>query len=180
MGNCSRKFRRGNVRPPTPPKGRCYQEKKISEPETETAGEQTNLWSKTIPFVPPVNGGNVIKVYDGDTITIASTLNGMRNSPLYRFSVRLDGIDTPEIKGGKNENEKTVAIMARDALRGKILNKHVELRNVKTEKYGRLLAEVWYEGKNINKWMIQERYAILYDGGTKHSPEDWLAFYNGN
>ena len=56
-------------------------------------------------FVPPVNSGRVIKVYDGDTITIASKVPGLKNSPIYKFSVRLNGIDTPEIKG-KNEDEK--------------------------------------------------------------------------
>ena len=29
-------------------------------------------WQDTTPFVPPVDKGIVIKVYDGDTITIAS------------------------------------------------------------------------------------------------------------
>ena len=31
-------------------------------------------WSQTIPFIPPITQGIVIKVYDGDTITIASKL----------------------------------------------------------------------------------------------------------
>ena len=55
-------------------------------------------WKDTIPFIPPISGGVVIKVYDGDTITIASKLP-YKKSPLYRFSVRLNGIDSPEIKG---------------------------------------------------------------------------------
>jgi len=42
-------------------------------------------WNETIPFVPPITNGYVIKVYDGDTITIASKLPYI-NSPLYRFS----------------------------------------------------------------------------------------------
>ena len=63
-------------------------------------------WENTVPFVPPVENGNVIKVYDGDTITIASKLP-LRTS-LFRFSMRLNGIDTPEIKG-KDDNEKSIA-----------------------------------------------------------------------
>lgn len=31
-------------------------------------------WSDTVPFVPPITSGRVIKVYDGDTITIAAKL----------------------------------------------------------------------------------------------------------
>ena len=64
-------------------------------------------WKDCKAFVPPINSGYVVKVYDGDTITIASKLP-YPESPLYRFAVRLNGIDTPEIKG-KNEDEKKAA-----------------------------------------------------------------------
>ena len=30
-------------------------------------------WKDTKPFVVPLNGGHVIKVYDGDTITVATS-----------------------------------------------------------------------------------------------------------
>jgi hypothetical protein len=42
-------------------------------------------WKNTVEFVPPVEKGIVIKIYDGDTITIASKLP-YPSSPLYRFS----------------------------------------------------------------------------------------------
>ena len=80
----------------------------------------------TIEFVPPITGGTVIKVYDGDTITIASRLP-YKESPLYRFHVRLNGIDTPEIKGHAN-NEKELAKTSRDALHGLIMGKYVTLK----------------------------------------------------
>ena len=176
MGNCT--SRRNTPRPPTPPKK--YRETKCDN-EASVFDESTSvkeLWNKTKPFVPPVSSGHVIKVYDGDTITIASVLDGMTNSPLWRFSVRLNGIDTPELKGGKNEQEKECAILARDWLSGQILNKKVILKNVQTEKYGRLLAEVWFKGKNMNQAMIDNRFAVAYDGGTKVSPDDWLKFHH--
>ena len=175
MGNCRSRQYREKPRPPTPPKKRPIDIESIALDENMSVKE---LWNKTKPFVPPVSDGVVIKVYDGDTITIASVINGMKNSPLYRFSVRLNGIDTPELKGGKNEQEKQCAILARDWLSGKILNKKVELRNVQTEKYGRLLAEVWFNNKNMNEEMIKKRFAVPYDGGTKVSPDDWLKFHH--
>jgi endonuclease YncB( thermonuclease family) len=55
-------------------------------------------WEDTVEFTFPITGGRVIKVYDADTITIASKLP-YDESPMYRLSVRLNGIDTPEIKG---------------------------------------------------------------------------------
>ena len=122
-------------------------------------------WENTKPFVPPIDGGIVIKVYDGDTITIAAKLPYYR-SELYRFSVRLKGIDTPEIKSN-NEHEKILAKKARDYLSNKILNKKVVLKNVSTEKYGRILADVYLDGININKLMLEQNYAVEYNGGTK-------------
>ena len=56
-------------------------------------------YKDTIPFIIPILYGKVIKVYDGDTITIAAALPIINNNKLYRFSVRLSGIDSPEIKG---------------------------------------------------------------------------------
>ena len=70
--------------------------------------------------------------------------------------------------------------MARDALSEKILYKDVELINVQTEKYGRLLAEVVFNGQNMNEWMITQRFAVKYDGGTKQSPDNWETYHKGN
>ena len=126
---------------------------------------------KTIQFIPPVKFGKVIKVYDGDTITIASKLP-YKESPIYKFSVRLSGIDSPEIKG-KTENEKKLAKISRDALYNLVFGKIVYLDNVSTEKYGRILADVYLGDLHINKWMLSNKYAIEYDGGTKKIPDEW-------
>ena len=131
-------------------------------------------WDDTVEFTFPIFGGRVIKVYDGDTITIASKMP-FADSPLYRLSVRLNGIDTPEIKG-KTEDEKTAAKQARDALSRLILHKKVTLRNVQNEKYGRILADVYVDNVCINEWLIKERYAVKYDGGTKQIPSSWLKY----
>ena len=131
-------------------------------------------WEDTIPYTVPIKGGKVIKVYDGDSITIAAKLK-VEDALLYRFSVRLNGIDTPEIRG-KNEDEKEAAKNARDALSNMILNKNIVLKNVDNEKYGRILADVYLEDIHINEWLIKERYAVRYDGGAKKSPESWLKY----
>ena len=135
-------------------------------------------WKDTIPFVAPINQGRCIKVYDGDTITIAARLP-YKKSPIYRFSVRLNGIDTPEIKG-KDDDEKECAKLARDSLKEAILNKTVHLENVQTEKYGRILADVICDGINMNEWMVTQRFAVKYDGGTKVSPDSWMEYHTLN
>ena len=123
------------------------------------------------PFVPPINEGHVIKVYDGDTITIVSKLP-YSGSPKYKFSVRLAGIDSAEMSS-KNANEKAKAIEARDALSSKIMGKQVTLTNVKTEKYGRILADVHLDGAHLNEWMIKNGFAVPYDCVKKNRPDDW-------
>lgn len=133
-------------------------------------------WENTIPFKPPITGGMVIKVYDGDTITIASKLP-YKSSPLYRWSVRIKGIDCPEMKT-KNKNEKIVAEIAQCKLANMILHKHVKLENVSNDKYGRVLADVVYRKTSIGEFMIKNRLAVEYFGKTKEPPKDWLKFYN--
>ena len=131
-------------------------------------------WDDTVPFTFPITGGQVIKVYDADTITSASKLP-YDASPLYRLSVRLNGIDTPEMKGkGVSDEEKEAAILARDFVSNLVLHKYVRLENIESEKYGRILADVYIGDVHLNELLIKEKYAVRYDGGTKTKPESWL------
>jgi endonuclease YncB( thermonuclease family) len=129
-------------------------------------------WNETIPFIPPIEQGQVIKVYDGDTITIAAKMP-YEDSPLYRFPVRFLGIDSPEIKG-KTEEEKKAAKASQQALESLILQKIVYLKNIGNEKYGRILADVYVDDpKNpekqihLNIWMVENGFAVNYDGKAK-------------
>lgn len=131
-------------------------------------------WEETEEFIFPVSSGQVIKVYDGDTFTIASKLP-FSDSPIYRFSVRLNGIDAPEMKS-KNTEEKICAVFARDALAELVLHKEIILKNIQTEKYGRILADVYLGELCVNHWMIRERHCVKYDGGTKVKPASWKKY----
>jgi len=127
-------------------------------------------YKDTIPFIPPISEGIVIKVYDGDTITIASQLP-YKSSPLYRFHIRLTGINSPELKG-KSEEEKSAAKLSQEALESLIINKKVYLEDISTEKYGRILANVYVisvnkQKINVNQWLLHNGYAVKYDGKTK-------------
>lgn len=130
----------------------------------------------TVEFTFPIKSGRVIKCYDADTITIASKLP-YDASPLYRLSVRLNGIDAPEIKG-KCAEEKEVAKEARDFVSNLVLNKVIRLENVESEKYGRILADVYLGDVHLNELLLKERYAVKYDGGTKLKPVSWLRYKN--
>jgi endonuclease YncB( thermonuclease family) len=134
-----------------------------------------SIVSSAIPFVPPITEGIVIKVYDGDTITIVSKLP-YDKSPLYKFSVRINNIDCPEIKGS-DADEKQCAKIAKQRVSELILNRNIELRNLGTEKYGRILADVYIDGQDIGTLLVNERLALRYDGGTKRRPNNWLRYY---
>jgi len=133
-------------------------------------------WDDTCEFIFPVDGGRVIKVYDGDTITIAAKMPfKTMTGPIFRFSVRLIGIDTPEMTG-KTADEKQAAQAAKKFVSDLILNKYVSLKNVKNEKYGRILADVFIEDIHLNDLLLKEKLAIPYDGSTKKKPVSWLKY----
>lgn len=125
-------------------------------------------YDNSIIFIPPITIVKVIKVYDGDTITIATTLPIINDTNIYRFSVRLAGIDTAEIHS-KNKLEREIAEKSREILHQLIFGKIVELKNIKFEKYGRLLADVYTIDTQIhvNDYMLKHGYANPYDGKTK-------------
>jgi micrococcal nuclease len=151
-------------------------DEKDFEEQYEEKKEGQDEWSNTVPFIPPITYGHVIKVYDGDTITIAAKLP-YSESPHYRFSVRLNGIDCPEMKS-QNKEEKEIAQIAKSEMEKLVLGKSIDLKNVTTEKYGRILADVYVNGENINKHMINKKLAIEYGGKTKNKNFDWKKYYN--
>lgn len=142
----------------------------ISDVEMERA-----TYDNLHPFVPEITSGKIVRVYDGDTVTIATriSVDGKEIPKIFRFNVRLLGIDTPEMRT-KNQAEKALAVKARDALNAYIMNKTVTLQSVSYDKYGRILADILTkDGVNISDWMISNGYAVKYDGGTKHRPTEW-------
>ena len=126
-----------------------------------------STWETTKKFIPKVETSKyikVIKVYDGDTITVVA--KPYKEQEVCRFSIRLYGLDTPEIKS-KKEEEKEAGLFVRDKVSELILNKLVKLKIAGSDKYGRLLANVWVDDMNINEWLLRNEYAMAYDGGTK-------------
>ena len=122
---------------------------------------------KQVPrFIPKPTMGRVVSVYDGDTITIVSYLG----AELYKFSVRVLGVDTPEMRGS-SEYEKKLAVKAKNFVKLMCLDKVVELKNHGKEKYGRVLADVFVDGVSIGRKLIEADLAYEYSGGAKR---EWV------
>jgi len=139
-------------------------------------------------YIPPINFAKVIKVYDGDTITIGTLINHNNITKPYKFSLRLYGIDAPEIRT-KNIIEKKAGLFVKNELQEMILNKIVLINlEKKPDKYGRLLGTIFLQHNNhihidnnsiddkhyinINKWLIDKEYCYEYYGDTKKNI-DW-------
>lgn len=106
-----------------------------------------------------------LKNYDGDTITV----NLDCNQPLFcqNMSIRLNGVDTPEIRG-KCKKEKLLAKKAKYYVRQKIKKSDLKLKNCKKGKYFRLVCDVYYNNISLAKKLIEQNLAVRYDGGKKN------------
>jgi endonuclease YncB( thermonuclease family) len=114
----------------------------------------------------------VLRIIDGDTVDIA--LHHKESDSVFKYRVRMYGIDTPEKRPSKNDPNRDKEISASkrssealtDYLRK---NDFVVLALFyKNDKYGRLMCTFYdKEGENINKWMIANGYAYEYFGKTK-------------
>ena len=106
----------------------------------------------------------VVSVYDGDTLTVnAYPWPGMT----IRTAVRVNGIDTPEIRG-LCDAEKELAKRARDYVRATV-GDHVQLTNITLGKYaGRVIADVLLaDGRSLTAPLIAEGLGREYHGGTR-------------
>lgn len=108
------------------------------------------------------NVKEIIKIYDGDTITVILDLGfGITK----REIIRLARIDTPEIRG----EEREAGLISRDWLRERLYvafetNKNITIRTNKDRKgrYGRYIGEVFVDEQNINDELLNEGLAALY------------------
>lgn len=114
----------------------------------------------------------VLRVVDGDTVDIAMANEYFKK--IYKYRVRLYGIDTPEKKPSKQNANREQEIAAAHRATQAIIDKLKENRNLvtilfhKQDKYGRQLGTLYGEhDENINEWMIQQGYAVSYDGKKK-------------
>ena len=110
-------------------------------------------------------GAIYVRNYDGDTVTF--NLPGLHPIIGEKITIRVNGIDTPEIKG-KCKKEKNEAKQAKQLVSSILKkSKKIELINMKRGKYFRIAADVIADGENLSDLLIKEGMAIKYDGGTK-------------
>jgi|TARA_B100000959_G_scaffold220943_1_gene233572 micrococcal nuclease len=110
---------------------------------------------------------SIKKIIDGDTIDVVLD---MGFEIQYKSRIRLFGIDTPESRT-RNKEEKIRGLLSKEYLKNAIKkSKKLTIKTHKgseTGKFGRILGEVFADGKNLNSLMCKEGYAVAYYGQNK-------------
>jgi endonuclease YncB( thermonuclease family) len=142
--------------------------------------------------------GRLVDVTDGDSIVVVLPIF----DNYYKYHVRINGIDTCEMKS-KNEKNKKLALTARcevlklvtnqeyniniskadvkDALNKNIYIVYLQCKDF--DKYGRLLADVFIDNKmivSISKHLIDKKLAYVYTGDTKLTEEQQIEIMSDN
>jgi micrococcal nuclease len=93
----------------------------------------TILFSVSISFAWQ---GKVVKVTDGDTVTVL-------NIDKKQVKVRLYGVDAPELK-------QSFGIQSKEFLSCLILGKPIKIENMGVDVYGRVIGKIFHEGNDIS------------------------------
>jgi endonuclease YncB( thermonuclease family) len=96
----------------------------------------------------------VVKITDGDTVHVL-------DKSTTKHKIRLGGIDAPERKQPFGKKSK-------QNLSGLIAGKNIEVEYNKSDRYGRIVGKLIYQGRDINLLQIKHGYAWHY----KHYQRD--------
>lgn len=103
--------------------------------------------------------GTVVKIADGDTITILDSQN-------VQHKIRLQGIDAPE-------RRQDFGTVSREHLGSLVFGKLVRIEYEKTDGYGRLVGKVWVDGNDECLEQVKAGLAWHYKEYEKEqSPAD--------
>ena len=115
----------------------------------------------------------LVRVVDGDTV---DALIDVGFDIWFKKRIRFKGVDTWESRT-RNLEEKALGLKAKartKELLESVSSKsgYFRIKSYGTGKYGRVLADLFIQDKegntiNINKQLIKEGHAYIYEGGTK-------------
>ena len=108
------------------------------------------------------------RIIDGDTVEVDIDL-GFK-SWLLEQNVRLLGVDAPESRT-RDKAAKKAGLLAKEMVQkylppGKEVIITTRLEK-KPEKFGRILATFYVDGLNLNQWLLDNNYAVAYEGQSK-------------
>lgn len=155
--------------------GNCLHTKETSSPVQNIYKDCTDENTPYYSYENVKKEVKVLRIIDGDTVDIAYNHEEMRR--IFKYRVRLYGIDTPEKRPPKSNPNRDKEIAASLASKNALIGRLKESDNMvialfyKPDKYGRLLATFYDNKGDINKWMVDSGYAYEYFGKTKQKFE---------
>ena len=106
-----------------------------------------------------------VRNYDGDTITF--NLPNLHPIIGEKISVRVNGIDTPEIKANCDK-EKYDAQQAKEMVADILKDaEQITLKNMERGKYFRIADDALVDGEDLGDILVEAGVAVKYDGGKK-------------
>lgn len=109
----------------------------------------------------------VRSIYDGDTFK--ASIESWPAIIGESIGVRVAGVDTPEMRG-ECDREKELARQAKKHTVALLrAGKRIELRSLRRDKYFRVLADVYVDGKSLSESLIMSGLGREYYGGKKVS-----------
>jgi len=112
------------------------------------------------------NGCRIVRVVDGDTVTLWCPGSGTERT-------RLVGFDTPEKFDPGCASELTRALQAEWYLRRLIATRSkLEVQRLGKDRYSRRLAVMVLDGDDVSRLMIEAGHARAYSGGRRNG---WCA-----
>ena len=105
----------------------------------------------------------VVRVIDGDTIDCCFSSHGMKPT---KWRLRMLGYDACETRT-RDRVEKLHGIATTLMLKQKILDQIVQVEFKNADKFGRWLGTVYFNGVNINQWVLDNSPSVPYNGGTR-------------
>ena len=103
--------------------------------------------------------GTVVKVADGDTITLLDTTN-------IRHKIRLSGIDAPE-------KSQPYGMRSKKSLSDLVFGQMVRVDTYKADRFGRELGKVQFKGQDVNLEQLKRGLAWHYKAYEREqTPED--------
>ncbi len=109
--------------------------------------------------------------YDGDTCTTT-----------HAEKVRLACIDAPEIKKRPrlratkmrpNAYDNTISARSAESLRALVLGRFVGIRRISTDRYGRTIAELFVDNRNVGQHQVTRGHAVISQRYASQCP--WAA-----
>ncbi len=126
----------------------------LSHSDQEYAQRPPELWDS--PVRVKFMHGKVIAVADGDTLTILDKPGAQRR-------IQLEGVDSPE-------RLQPFGTQARKTLVSKVFDKQVRVEWKSKDRYGRFVGRVYFDGRWINKEMVEEGFA-WHDKANSKAPD---------